>query len=116
MIPDSGSGEIALLYVPCGSAEEAESIARALLKERLIACGNIYESRSLYRWEGEIADEKEHVLLCKTAPARAHAARKRIGELHSYKVPCILSVVPAQANAEYAGWIMNEVTGVSGAV
>ncbi len=46
----------ALLYITAGSAQEAASIARALLDARLIACANIIDgAKSLYRWEGKIA-------------------------------------------------------------
>lgn len=104
------SAEVSIIYVPCGSEDEAARIARALLGERLIACGNIYRSRSIYEWKGEIADQEEHLLLCKTAPSRAVAAEKRVRELHSYEVPCILRIEPARANYDYASWVNGQVS------
>jgi len=102
--------DLILLYVPCGSEDEARRIAGLLLREHLIACGNIYESRSLYYWKGELADEPEQVLLCKTTPARAAAAATRIRQVHSYDSPCILRIEPASANHEYASWVHSEVS------
>lgn len=107
--PKTPLPDLALIYSPCGSEAEAESIARALLAERLIACANIYPSRSIYRWQGQIADESEYVLVCKTLPSRVRATRALIARLHSYEVPCILEVHPASANHAYTSWAAGEV-------
>src|SRR4028119_58303 len=96
---------LVMLCVPCSSETEATGIGSRLLSERLIACANIYASRSLYVWNGEMADEQEMVLLCKTLSSRAEEAASLIEQLHSYDVPCILRIVPAQANDEYYRWV-----------
>jgi periplasmic divalent cation tolerance protein len=107
------SGEVALLYVPCGSEEEARNIAATLVQEGLIACGNIVVSRSLYTWQDRLVDETEHILLCKTTQAAALSARSRIEQLHSYDIPCIISVDPASVNAAYARWVSEQVTALN---
>ena len=105
------SNDIVLLYVPCGSEDEALRICRALLEERLVACGNIHQTRSVYRWKGEVADEQEYVLICKTTRDRALAASRQARALHSYEVPCVLRIEPAEANYEYAAWVRGELSG-----
>ncbi len=102
-----------MLYVPCGSESEATIVASRLLQERLIACANIYASRSLYNWKGELSDEHEQVLIGKTLKSRAEKAVTLVKELHSYETPCILSLVPARANDEFYAWARAEVTGPS---
>lgn len=103
--------DIAILYVPCGSEPEAVQIATTLLEERLVACGNIIRSRSLYRWDGKLADDIEHILLCKTARSQVSAARQRVEQLHSYDTPCIISWDLADVNDEYEKWVLGEVSG-----
>jgi periplasmic divalent cation tolerance protein len=98
------------LYVPCGSEEEAAALARELLSERLIACGNIYPSRSLYIWDGALADDTEYVLFAKTTIFRAATAALRIEELHSYEVPCVVTLAPAAANLAYSRWVAGQVS------
>ena len=100
---------LVMLYVPCGSEDAAISLARSLIEKRLIACANVYDSRSLYRWEGKIADEREQVLICKTARSRAAAAEREIKEAHSYDIPCIIRIEPASVNHEYVKWVIGEV-------
>ena len=91
------------------SNEEAVTLVRALLDRRLIACGTIIPgARSLYRWEGKIADEQEHVILLKTRSARVEQLQSAFSELHPYKVPELLSL-PVNAGLEkYVAWINTE--------
>jgi len=105
------NGKITIIYIPCGSEDEAAMIASTLLSERLIACANIHASRSLYMWEGRLADEIEYILLAKTTEARAPAAEQRAGELHSYEIPCILAIQADSAGEGYARWVTGEVRG-----
>jgi periplasmic divalent cation tolerance protein len=67
----------------------AESIARTLIEERLAACVNRVDCASTYRWEGEIHEDDEEILLVKTTDGRAAKAADRIETLHPYEVPCI---------------------------
>src|SRR5437764_15352629 len=101
--------QVVIMYIPCGSDDEAASIARALLRESLIACANIYPSRSLYRWQGEVADEMEYVLFAKTTASQTEAASRRAEELHSYEVPAIVTIRADRVNDAYARWVIGEV-------
>ena len=91
------------------SADEAAGLIRALLDRRLVACGTILPgARSLYRWEGKIADESEAVVLLKTRSGRVEALEVAFAELHPYKVPELL-VLPVVAGLDkYIGWITDE--------
>jgi periplasmic divalent cation tolerance protein len=93
------------------SDEEAVTFVRALLDRRLIACGTLFPAaRSLYRWQGKVADEHEIVVLLKTRSARLEALRAAFDELHPYKVPELLAL-PVEAGTEkYLDWINGETT------
>jgi periplasmic divalent cation tolerance protein len=101
--------QVVIMYIPCGSDDEAAAIARALLHEGLIACANIYASRSLYRWQGEVADETEYVLFAKTTASRASAAARLVEEVHSYEIPAIVTIRADSVNDAYAHWVISEV-------
>lgn len=91
------------------SAEEGAKLVRALLERRLIACGSLLPgSRSLYRWEGKIADEQETVILMKTRSAVLHALEKAFAELHPYKVPELLALEVQWGLDRYVNWINDE--------
>ena len=70
-----------VILTTVSTPEEGERLVRALLERRLIACGSLLPgSRSLYRWEGKIADEQETVILMKTRSAVLHAVEKAFAE------------------------------------
>jgi periplasmic divalent cation tolerance protein len=91
------------------SVEEAVTLIRALLERRLIACGNILpEVRSIYRWEGKVADEREVIVLLKTRVSRVEALEMAFGELHPYKVPELLALPVSAGLHKYLEWIDDE--------
>ena len=91
------------------TTDEAVTLVRGLLERRLIACGTLLPgARSLYSWEGKVADEQEVVVLLKTRSARIEALEAAFGELHPYKVPELLAVPVAAGLEKYLGWINTE--------
>ena len=91
------------------TVEEAVRLVQTLLERRLIACGNILPGvRSLYRWEGKVADEREVIVLMKTKVARLEALELAFGELHPYKVPELLALPVSAGLHKYLEWIDDE--------
>ena len=91
------------------SEDEAVKFVRALLDRRLIACGTLMPgARSLYRWQGKVADEREVVLLLKTRSARVEALQEAFGSLHPYKVPELLALAVDSGLEKYLEWINAE--------
>ncbi len=88
------------------SAEEGAALVRALLEQRLIACGTLLPgARSMYRWEGKVADEQEVVILLKTRPALLGALEAAFAKTHPYTLPELLAL-PVHAGLErYLAWI-----------
>lgn len=100
-----------VILVTTGSEAEAETIATALLEERLVACVSILSPvRSLYRWEGKIADDREWLLVIKTRVERFAVVEARVRALHSYEVPEVISLPLLAGSAGYLDWILKETT------
>jgi periplasmic divalent cation tolerance protein len=98
--------DVLLVLVTAPSAEKAAELARALVEERLAACGNVVPGlRSIYRWEGAVHDEAEALLLLKTTRARLEALRARVIELHPYEVPEVLAFAADAGSAPYLAWV-----------
>jgi periplasmic divalent cation tolerance protein len=95
-----------VVLVTCPSAEKAAEIARALVGERLAACGNVVPAvRSLYRWEGKVQDDAEALLVLKTSRDRFEALRTRVLALHPYEVPEVIALPVEAGHAPYLDWI-----------
>ncbi len=64
--------EVSVVLSTAPNAEVGARIARTLVEESLAACVNLLPGvRSIYRWQGEVCDEAEVLLLAKVATARA---------------------------------------------
>ena len=88
------------------SLKEAECIAEVILAESLAACVNILPGcTSLYRWEGKICRDEEHLLFIKTRQARYAELEARLKALHSYELPEIIAVSIQAGLPEYLSWI-----------
>ena len=97
--------EMLIVFTSFGNEEEAARVVRTLVEERLIACGNLLPARSLYRWEGSIADQREVVVLLKTRKQDWAALMSRLHELHSYTIPECVAVRIAAGAPKYMAWL-----------
>ena len=97
-----------LVYVTCKDKKEAEKIAIHLLRKRLIACANVFPIKSMYWWQGKIANDKENVIIAKTNNKNFKKVVSEVKKIHSYEIPCILKI-NATANKEYEGWANKEI-------
>ena len=103
--------EFIVVFVTCGSEEEALKIAHSLVEERLAACANLVSPvRSIYRWEGKIWDEKEWILIIKTQKERFEELERKVKSLHSYSVPEIVGIPIVQGASSYLNWLLEETT------
>lgn len=97
------------VYVTVGSRDEALTIARAAVEQRLAACANILDgATSVYWWAGEVQTDSETVVVMKTVSARVTELVETIRSLHTYDCPAI-SVLPIETgNPAYLDWIAAE--------
>lgn len=99
---------VSVVLVTAPNEENAALIARTLVEEGLIACANLLPNvRSIYKWEGKLADEREVMLMLK-APAEKYAAlQARILALHPYTVPEVLRLDVAEGSPAYVQWVLS---------
>jgi periplasmic divalent cation tolerance protein len=95
-----------LVFTTLPSPDKAAEIARALVEERLAACGNVFPAvRSIYKWQGKVQDENEVMLLLKTREEQLERLKLRILELHPYEVPEVLAIPVESGYRAYLEWI-----------
>jgi periplasmic divalent cation tolerance protein len=89
----------------------AEALARALVDERLAACVNVVPGVcSVYRWQGEVQQDDELLLVIKTGVARAQEVAARIKDLHPYDLPEVLALPSVGGSPAYLQWVETETT------
>jgi periplasmic divalent cation tolerance protein len=93
----------------CGSLEEAQRLARALVEKRLAACVNIVPNlRSVYRWKDAIEEEEEVLLVIKTSRPLLEDLRSEIERLHCYEVPEVIAIQVVDGSERYLAWLDRE--------
>ncbi len=98
-----------LIYITCPNKNEAKKIGLALIKERWAGCINIFPIESIYKWKCKLVNDKEFVLIVKTFEKNFSKIEKLVRKLHSYEIPCIISIPVERVNNSYLGWIRGEI-------
>lgn len=100
------SSETVILLSNFPDADSARKAVRALVEERLVACGNIIPGvESIYEWKGAMETSNEVMVICKTTASRVESAQARLRSLHPYEVPEILRLPVAGGWPDYLAWV-----------
>ena len=93
----------------CGSALEADAIARRLVEKRLAACVNLLPgARSIYRWKGAIEESAEVLVLIKSSRELFDELRAELEKIHSYEVPELIALPIVDGAESYLDWMERE--------
>lgn len=100
-----GAGAI-VVFCACPDADTAARLGRTMVERGHAGCAQVFTApiRSIYRWQGQIHDEPETLLLLKAPGASWAALRDALAELHPYDVPEILAC-SAEAHPAYLNWL-----------
>jgi periplasmic divalent cation tolerance protein len=101
--------DLRMVYMTAGGLEEARRIARELVESRLAACVNIIDGmNSFYWWEGKIQDDRETVLIAKTRATLVPSLIEKVRTLHSYMVPCVVTLPILEGYSPFLKWVHEE--------
>lgn len=100
-----------VIYCTVPTKQDAKSIAKILLTQRLAACINIMDKvQSIFSWHDEICEEKELLMMIKTKSTLFDRVKQAIKLTHPYNIPEIIALPIEQADSEYLEWINTETT------
>ena len=92
----------------CPDRASAERLARSALAEHVTACVNIVPGlRSVYHWEGGIAEDDEVLVIFKTSEAARAALVAFIEAEHPYDLP-VITWERLETTPEAAAWLTRE--------
>jgi periplasmic divalent cation tolerance protein len=99
-----------IVLTTTGSEEEAQKIAHHLVERHMAACVNIVpQISSVYRWQGEVEEAREWLLLIKTTADAFGKVQEAIAELHSYELPECVCLTIEDGSLNYLQWIADSV-------
>ena len=98
--------EHCVVLITAGSKEEAETISRGLVEDKLAFCVNTVPGiQSTYFWEEKIHVDDEVLLIAKTRKDRYDALETWVKLNHSYEVPEIIALPIEQGLPAYLAGI-----------
>jgi len=105
----AGETEVRIVLVTVPDAEVGRALALAMVEARLAACGNVVPGLiSIYRWEGEVHQDPECLVIFKTAAGKVPALESAVVEQHPYDVPEFLVLPVVDGHRPYLDWVRKE--------
>ena len=102
---------LALVITTVGSAADADSLARLLVDQSLVACVQVDGPiRSHYRWAGKVEQASEFRLMIKTSLKAWPALKDKLTKSHPYDEPEIIMLPIADATDGYRRWVIDQTT------
>ncbi|GAA5529682.1 divalent-cation tolerance protein CutA [Herpetosiphon gulosus] len=99
-----------VVLISTSNADEARTLARALVTERLAASVNILpQISSIYHWDGVLKEESEILLIVRTRADALGSLIERVEQLHSYSLPEIIALPIVDGSQRFLNWILSEV-------
>ena len=84
-------------------------MASDIIHMNLAACINIIPINSVYRWEGELCDDSEDLLLIKTTQEAVEKLTNAIVQIHPYALPEVIALPVLTGFSRYLTWVAGEV-------
>jgi periplasmic divalent cation tolerance protein len=97
------------IYTVFPTQEEAKKVAQLLLREKMVACANMWSINSLYFWDQEIKEGKEVAVIFKTLRQNYSRVCKEITRHHSYEVPFIGMIKVNSINGPFYQYLKKNV-------
>jgi periplasmic divalent cation tolerance protein len=101
-----------VVFVTAGSTEEAGTLSRGLVREKLAFCVNALPAvKSTYYWEDKLCVDEEILLIIKTRSDRFDALETWVRKNHSYSVPEVVALPIVKGSEPYLKCIDDWVSG-----
>jgi len=94
------------IYTTFPTQEDAQRVARAIIKKKLAGCANVFpQGISYFQWEGEVKETGETIVILKSRSDYWERLREAILSMHPYEVPVIAKIVMQDSNPPFQQWM-----------
>jgi periplasmic divalent cation tolerance protein len=95
------------IMLTCGSWQEAQAIADALLEDHLVACTEFLPIKSRYWWKQQREEAEEVKLIMQSRVEHFGKVEAIVQKLHSYEIPSLHAVPIAIISEASKLWLTN---------
>jgi len=104
----SGPTDKLIVLCTCPGEDVAMAIGRVLVERRLAACVNVSgRVRSIYRWNDEVVEDTEGLMIIKTTQGHYAELEGVIIEQHPDELPEVIAVPIERGFERYLAWIQD---------
>lgn len=101
-----------VILTTTATTAEAETIAKALVDEKLAACVVFQPGTQSYCvWDGKAQLSTEVTVLIKTNDDKINAIENRFRTLHPYQVPVFVVLPSTYVGKDYSSWVNQQLAG-----
>ncbi len=94
------------VYITFPSEAEAGKVGNTIVREGLARCVNIIPNmKSIFFWKGKLGISRECILIAKTSERNYGKLERRVKQLQSYDMPCIVAFKVARGSKEFIKWV-----------
>ena len=106
---DIKSTELIVALTTVKDVETAKVLAHQIVSAGVVACCNIVPHIfSVYRWNNELCEDQECLLIMKTVKKRVDELDDWIHKHHPYEVPELITLPVTNCLKEYLSWVYKE--------
>lgn len=92
-------------WTTVNTEESAQNLAKIAIESELAVCAQIDQPiESLYRWNGEVCQDKEFRIWFKVLSPRAEQLRRTVIEAHPYDTPQWIVIEASNLDEKYLKW------------
>ena len=96
------------MILKCGSWQEAQRIADALLEKHLVACVEFSEVKSKYHWQGKVEKADEIKLVMESMADNFDKIEAEVAKLHSYDIFVLKQIPITNLSHKARKWLEQE--------
>jgi len=102
------------VFTATGERENAEKIAKILVREKLAGCVQVIGPIiSVYTWKNKVERAEEWLCLIKSEKRLYLELEKSIKMMHAFEIPEITAVPMVAGSKEYLEWLDKNLKGAS---
>ena len=94
------------LYVPCKNIEEAKTISKLMVQQRVAGRIDIVPTQSVFQGDNGLEETEGAAMIVKALDKKVQDVEDIVREHHKDRIPCIATFMLYRLNREFKEWLV----------